>query len=103
MAIKSTQLGSVAGAISDLLATESAIINMIFCNLNSVPEYITVHAVGSGGSVSSANTILSQVRIDANNTFSLSTDKIVLAPGDRIYAYSTNAAMVSATICVVVI
>ena len=102
MAIKNTLLGNEASAITDELETDSAIVNMIFCNLSNTVEEIDVYLVKFGEEPGDINKILNHVPVNGMNTFSFGSDKIVLSAGDRIYAATTTAANVSATISFVV-
>jgi len=84
---------------------------MFFCNLNTPDpldpavgrQFIDVHVVPSGGNTTDSNKIASQVPIDAGDTFTFSTERLVLSPNDRIYAATTTPSEVSVTISYVVI
>lgn len=102
MAIKNALLSNTVTAITESLATDSAIVNMLFCNLSNAVENIDVHIVKSGDSYGDINKILNQVPIDPYNTFSFGSDKLVLSAGDRIYAATSTTNHVSATISYVV-
>jgi hypothetical protein len=111
MAILSTSLATTPAPISPNLSTDSAITVMFFCNLNTANllnpalgrAFINVHVVPSGDSPGELNKIVNQVPIDAGDTFTLSTERLVLAPNDRIYAATTTLSNVSVTISYVVI
>jgi hypothetical protein len=111
MAILSTTLSNTATAISPALTTDSAVTVMLFCNLNtpdpsnpeSGKEFLDVYAVASGDTPSSSNKICSQIPIDAGDTFTFSTERIVLSPGDRIYASAANIGQLAVTISYVII
>lgn len=111
MAILSTLLTNTPAAISPNLAGDTAVTVMLFCNLN-LPnpsdssmgrQYVDIHVVASGGSITDTNKIVNQVPLDAGDTFVLSTERIVLGPGDRVYARTTDTGEVSVTITYVVI
>lgn len=111
MAILSTLLTSSAAAISPSLVGDTAVTVMMFCNLN-IPnpadpatgrQNINIHVVPNSGSVSDTNKIINQCPIDAGDTFVFSNERIVLGPGDRIYASTTNTGEVAVTITYVVI
>lgn len=111
MAILSTLLTSTAAAISPDLTGDTAITVMLFCNLNLPdPEdsalgrqYLDIHVVADGATATNTNKIVNQVPVDAGDTFVLSTERIVLGPGDRVYAKTTDTNEVSVTITYVVI
>lgn len=111
MAILSTLLTSTAAPISPNLTGDTAITVMLFCNLNLPDQedsalgkqYLDIHVVADGASASNINKIVNQVPIDAGDTFVLSTERIVLGSGDRVYAKTTDTNEVSVTITYVVI
>jgi len=111
MAILSTLLTNIVEPISPDLSGNSAVTVMLFCNLN-LPnpndsslgkQFIDVHVVADGSNATNTNKILNQIPIDAGDTFVLSNERIVLGPGDRIYARTTDSGEVSTTITYVVI
>jgi len=111
MAITSTLIQTTAEPISPLLENDLAITVMLFCN-NNVPDqfdptagiqYLDVHIVKDGESPSIANKVVSQVPIDAGDTFAFSSERLVLSPGDQVYALATDNSVISSTISYVVI
>jgi hypothetical protein len=111
MAITNTLLLTTAAPISESVSTDSAITVILFCN-NNTPDpfdptagvqYVNVHVVKNGDIPSITNKIVSQIPIDAGDTFTFSSERIVLSSGDQIYASSTDDNIVSATISYVVI
>lgn len=111
MAILSTSLATTLTPISPNLSTDSAITVMFFCNLNTPDplnptvgrQFIDVHVVPMGGTPVDSNKIANQVPIDAGDTFTFSTERLVLSPNDRIHAATTISGEVSVTISYVVI
>lgn len=111
MAILSTSLDTTPVAISPNLTTDSAVTVMLFCNLNTPDpldptigiQYIDIYVVASGDTPSDLNKIANQVPVDAGDTFTFSTERLVLGPSDRIYAETTTLGEVSVTISYVVI
>jgi hypothetical protein len=53
---------------------------------------------GIGGSVSNTNKILNNVSVPAQETFTLSTERIILEENDRIIMISTDPDKLSATV-----
>ena len=111
MAILSTLLTNTAAPISPDLPGDTAVTVMLFCNLN-LPnpndsslgkQFIDIYIVADGGSATNTNKIVNQVPIDAGDTIVLSNERIVLGPGDRVYARTTDSGEVSVTITYVVI
>jgi hypothetical protein len=111
MAILSTSLLNTPSPISPILTTDSAVTVMLFCNLNAFDplditagkQYIDIYVVASGESSSDLNKIANRVPVDAGDTFTFSTERLVLGPNDRIYAATTTSGEVSVTISYVVI
>jgi hypothetical protein len=111
MAILSTSLLNTPSPISPILTTDSAVTVILFCNLNTFDpsditagkQYIDIYVVASGASPSDLNKIANQVPVDAGDTFTFSTERLVLSPNDRIYAATTTSGEVSVTISYVVI
>jgi hypothetical protein len=106
MAIQSSLLLNTTSAISPSLSSDIAVTTLIFCNLN-IPDpldisigrqNIDVHVVSSGDLPTNTNKIINQLPIDAGDTFSFSTERIVLGQGDRIYSKTTDNNQVSVTI-----
>jgi len=106
MAIQSSLLQDSTSAISPSLSSDIAVTTLIFCNLNTPDpmdisigrQYIDVHVVENASSVSNTNKIINQLPINAGDTFSFSTERIVLGQGDRIHAKTTTSNQVSVTI-----
>jgi len=106
MAIQSSLLLNTTSAISPSVASDIAVTTLIFCNLN-IPDpldtsigrqNIDVHVVASASIPTNTNKIINQLPIDAGDTFSFSTERIVLGQGDRIYSKTTDNNQVSVTI-----
>lgn len=117
MAILSTLLQNTPTAISPGTVVingqpkDVAVTVIFFCNLNIVDtnnssagrQLLDIFVVPNGGTASQVNQIAKQIPIDASDTFTFSTERIVLSPGDRVFATCTNSNQVSTTISYVVI
>lgn len=114
MAIQSTLLSDTVGAISPDMTKDIAITTLIFCNLNTPDpldetigrQNIDVYVVVDGDTpdeVTGTNKIVSQLPVDAGDTFSFSTERLVLGAHDTIQASTTDAGQVSVTISYVTI
>lgn len=118
MAIQSSLLTTSTSAISPDAITangkEVAITVMLFCNLNTPDpldvtvgrQYLDIYLVKNGelpDSLNGSNKIANQMPVDAGDTFTFSTERIVLASGDRVYAKTTTNNQVSVTISYVLI
>lgn len=103
MALVSTILTNSAQPISDLLATSSAVTVILFCNYNTPSnidpalgrQWLEVYAVKNGDTAGTANKLMHRVPLDAGDTFTFSTERIVLAPGDRIHANTLGQGVAS--------
>lgn len=111
MAISSTLLQDVATALSPALSGNVAITTMLFCN-NNTPDPLDsnagkvlfdVYVVPDSESISNENRIMNQIPLDAGDTFTFDTVRLVLGSGDRVFALSTNSNVISATISYVLI
>jgi hypothetical protein len=111
MAILSTSLDTTATPISPLLSGDSAITVMMFCNLNEPDpldvtagrQYVSIYAVASGDTPNTTNLIANEVPIDAGDTFTFSSERLVLGAGDQIQASTTDSGLVSVTLSYVII
>jgi hypothetical protein len=115
MAIKSVLLTNTPQAISPSASEvdnkDIAVTVMFFCNLNIIDplddtvgrQFINLHVVKNGESSTNTNKIVSQLPIDAGDTFTFSSERLVLSAGDRVYASTTTLNAVSTTISYVVI
>lgn len=111
MAIQSTSLLTSLQPISPVLTKDAAITVMFFCNLNTPDplddtigrQFIDIHLVKNGSTPTISNKIANAIPVDAGDTFTFSAERLVLEPGDRIHALTTDNNQVSVTISYVVI
>jgi hypothetical protein len=117
MAISSVLLQTTPTAISPSSVIISgqpkdvAITVIFFCNLNTVDpndgsagrQFLDIYVVANGDGASPINQIAKQLPVDAGDTFTFNVERLVLSPGDRVLASSTNSNQVSATISYVAI
>jgi hypothetical protein len=76
---------------------------MMFCNLNTTIENIDIYVVAAGDTAIDTNKVAQQVPLDPSDTFTFSTERLVLSPGDRVYASTTTNNQVSVTVSYVTI
>jgi|Laugresbdmm110sn_1035088.scaffolds.fasta_scaffold00053_25 hypothetical protein len=103
MALVSTILTNSALPISDDLASSSAVTVMLFCNYNTPSsvdsalgrQWLEVYAVKDGDSPGTANKLMHRVPLDAGDTFTFSTERIVLDAHDRIHANTLGQGVAS--------
>lgn len=71
---------------------------MFLCNTSdSINDIIDVHLVPAGGTPVTSNKILSNLLVQAGDTFTLESEKVALGAGDKIVAKSSSA-MVALTV-----
>jgi hypothetical protein len=98
MSIASVQLGATETEIISP-ASETAILSILFCNIDSSDRTITLYAYADGGSAGDGTTILKNYIIPAYNTFIWTGDeKLVLDTDDVISGLADSASTVTATV-----
>jgi hypothetical protein len=116
MAIQNTQIG---GAYTDILEVPSvgdpnynaggwAVTTIMFCNTAQNPQeeiytdggdtYLDVHVCANGAAAGVGNMVLNNIPIPAGETFTMDTEKLILAPGDVIKAATTSPTNITATV-----
>lgn len=119
MAILSTSLLSTPNSISPPIADvtvngvprDSAVTVMFFCNLNTPDpgdptvgrQNLNIYVVKNGDVYNNTNKIANQLPVDAGDTFTFSAERLVLSPGDKVYASTSTNNQVSVTISYVII
>jgi hypothetical protein len=99
MAILSTALtGSSIAIFNPNDAFQYAVTTMFFCNTTAGDLTLTsVNLVPSLGSASATNRVITNLTIPAYDTFTFETEKIILGPGDAVYA--NGASGIAVTVC----
>lgn len=98
MAIQSTALtGTSITIFNPNDAFQYAVTTMFFCNTTGGDLTLTSVNLVSGGSASATNQVINSLVIPAGDTFTFETEKIILGPGDKVYA--NGAIGISATVC----
>jgi hypothetical protein len=111
MAILSNTLTTTPSPISLNLTLDTAITVMFFCNLNEFNpadpadgrQFLDIFVVSANQSPSDNNKIGNSIPVDAGDTYVLNTERLVLSPGDRIFAATTEANRLTSTISYVII
>ncbi|MAI03639.1 MAG: hypothetical protein CMQ75_03845 [Gammaproteobacteria bacterium] len=74
-----------------------AVTCLFFCNTHaSNADDVTIYAIASGGTASDSNTIIKSASIDATDTLTFDTEKLLLDPTDSLVGVTTNGT-ISAT------
>lgn len=77
----------------------TAVTTIIVCNTTDTTDALfSLHLVGSGQPVSTANQIINKLPMPAAETLSLDQEKLILGDGDTIVALSSHANALSITI-----
>ena len=98
MALLNTQLST--SPISLFVAgSETAITVIMLCNTSvSTDTYVDVYAVPNGSNPSLGTMIMNQIPIPVGETFVLDTERLILGPGDGVYATANDASTITATV-----
>lgn len=99
MALGSIQVGNNNTTIVQGAAGKIRAVTCLFlCNTHATnADLITIHAVSSGGTPTISNTIIKEASIDATDTLTFDTEKLLLDPTDSLVGISTNGT-ISATV-----
>ncbi len=76
----------------------SATTVIFFCNTSSSAVTVDVYAVPNAGAAGVATQLISEISINAKDTYILNLEKIVLANGDMIHAKASAGTAVTATV-----
>jgi hypothetical protein len=100
MPILSTALTTLSAAIFNPNDSyQYAVTTMFFCNTTGGDIVLqSVNLVPNGGSASVTNRVIHNLTVPAGDTFTFETEKIILGPGDSVYAVA-SATGISATVC----
>jgi hypothetical protein len=97
MAITNTALTGTATSIYNSSGS-SAITTIHLCNYTGSTVQANVYAVPSGGTADNSTVLYSNVSITAYNTLIISSEKLILSNGDKIYANVSASNSVTATV-----
>ena len=99
MAITNSQL-SASGTVDVFVSSgENAVTALIFCNTsNSTDATLEVWMVPNGFAVGDNNKIVHDVFLGRGETFSIDTEKFILANGDKITAQASQNSIITATV-----
>ena len=91
---------AVAASNTDIYTSsgETCVVTMYFCNYSGVTRTLTLYAVPSGGSADNTSIIVKDVDIIAADTYTLSTDRLILANGEKITAIADAGSAITATV-----
>jgi hypothetical protein len=97
MALAQAQLTTSAAAVYTSSGTSATTV-IFFCNTSVSAVTLDVYAVPNAGAASATTQLISEVSINAKDTYILNLEKIVLANGDSIQAKASAGTSISATV-----
>jgi len=89
MAFISTQLTNIATPIFTSISPSIAITVIYMCNTGSTSVLFNIFAVSFGNVASYNNVIYHSVPLTTNDTYVIDTEKLILGPGDSLWANLT--------------
>lgn len=100
MAITNTRLSTTGNAAVFTAAGQQAITVMYICNTTGADAEVTLYCMDSAVSLtpSANNTIYSNLTVTANDTYVISTEKLILDNGDVLAAEANVGNAVTVTV-----
>ena len=98
MSIKSTMLSGTSPDTIYQSTGQTAVTTTYFCNVSLGMLTINVHLVPAGGIAAPENLIYWALEIDANDTFIIDTERLILDSGDSIVALASGPGSIVATV-----
>jgi hypothetical protein len=97
MTIRNTQVATIPTQVF-LAEGQQAITTMVFCNVTTLTNTISVFAVPFGSNAGVTTQIINEVEIPPTETFVMDTERLVLEDNDSIFAQSAINNGIVATI-----
>lgn len=97
MTILNTQVATIPTQIF-IAAGQQAITTMVFCNVTTLTNTVSVFAVPFGSSAGPTTQIINTVEIPPTETFVMDTERLVLEDNDTIQAQSAINNGITATV-----
>lgn len=88
MSINNTQVQSIAVPIFSA-DSQYAVTTMVFCNVTTVTNTLSVYAVPDGQNPGPTTQIVNEVVLPGGESFSFDSERFVLELGDAFYAQCT--------------
>jgi hypothetical protein len=100
MAITNTRLDTITPTTVFEAVGQQAITTIYLCNTTATPVSFNMFVIDSGDSVGAAynNMIYSAVEITANDTYIISTEKLILDNGDLVDVEANVADCITVTV-----
>lgn len=97
MAIQNTQIQTIPTNIF-LAVGQQAVTTMLFCNVSTVTNTITLYAVPFGSNPEPGTMMLNGVVLPAGETFAMDSERFVLEDNDALFAKCTVNNAITVTI-----
>ena len=97
MAIKNTQVQTIPTQIF-LAEGQQAVTTILFCNVTTVTNSVSLFAVPFGGNVGPTTQILNTVVLPGGETFAMDSERFVLEENDAFYAQASSNNSITVTI-----
>jgi hypothetical protein len=99
MALAQAQLTASAKTVAFVANGENAITCLIFCNTSlTTDDIISCWIVPGAIAAGDANMVINQIPLPAGETFSMDTERFILANGDSIQAQAGQNGLVTVTV-----
>lgn len=97
MALTNTVLGTSIANIY-VSSGNTVVSTMYFCNVNGSARTFNLYAVPAGGTADTTTQIYQQVTVQANDTFVIDMEKLVLANGETLRANASAVSSITSTV-----
>jgi len=99
MAIQNLTLTATAPGVILQSSGDNAVTAIIFCNNSLTTDAtVTVWLVPAGYAVGNNNMILNTISVPRGETFSIDTEKFILANGDSVQAQASQNSIITSTV-----
>lgn len=99
MSISNVYVKSTVTTQLFLASGEQAITTMFFCNVSSsIDTELDIYLTPSTSAVSTGSQVIKSLPLAATETYVFDAERLILDPGDKIYAQATIDSIVVATI-----
>ena len=99
MAITNSQLDATEKTVIFDAVGENAVTCIIFCNTSLTTDAtVTVWIVPAGIAAGNGNMVLNEISVPAGETFSLDTERFIMADSDSIQAQASQDTTITATV-----
>lgn len=97
MAIQNTQIQTIPTNIF-LAVGQQAVTTMLFCNVSTVTNTVTLYAVPFGSNPEIGTMLINAVELPAGETFAMDSERFVLEDNDAFFAKCTTNNAITVTV-----